>query len=74
VSYGDDLKEDMFVDHVGKVSVKSIVRTAKERSPGALGYAEAMILAYNNKNKQRLSLRALHGGKFVANDPNDYGD
>ena len=74
VSYGDELKEDMFVDHVGRVSVKSIVRTAKERSPGALGYAEAMVLAYNNKNKQRLSLRALHGGKFVANDPNDYGD
>ena len=74
ISYGDDLKEDMFVDHVGKVSVKSIVRTAKERSPGALGYAEAMVLAYNNKNKQRLSLRALHGGKFVVNDPNDFGD
>ena len=73
-SYGDELKEDMFVDHVGKVSVKSIVRTAKERRPGALGYAEAMMLAYNNKNKQKLPLRALHGGKFVANDPNDFGD
>ena len=64
----------MFVDHVGKVSVKAIVRTAKERRPGALGYAEAMMLAYNNKNKQKLPLRALHGGKFVANDPNDFGD
>lgn len=74
ISYGDELKEDMFVDHVGKVSVKSIVRTAKERRPGALGYAEAMILAYNNKNKQRLPLRALYGGKFVINDPNDYDD
>ena len=24
-------------DHVGKVSVKSIIRTAKERRPGAMG-------------------------------------
>ncbi len=73
-SYGDSLKEDMFVDHVGKVSVKSIVRTAKERRPGALGYAESMMLAYNAKNKQKLPLRLLHGGKFVANDPDDFDD
>ena len=73
-SYGEEFKEDVFVDHVGKASVKSIIRTAKERRPGALGYAEAMMLAYNAKNKQKLPLRGLHGGKSVATDPNDYGD
>ena len=45
VAYGDSLKEDVFKDHVGKLSVKAIARTAKERRPGALGYSEAMMLA-----------------------------
>lgn len=63
VAYGDDLKEDVFKDHVGKMSVKAIARTAKERRPGALGYSEAMMVAYNAKNKYRLSLRALYGEK-----------
>lgn len=63
VAYGDQLKEDVFKDHVGKVSVKSIIRTAKERRPGALGFAEAMMIQYNLKNKYRLSLRTLYGAK-----------
>ena len=63
VAYGDSLKEDVFRDHLGVVSVKSIIRTAKERRPGALGFAEAMMIAYNNKNKHRLSLRTLYGAK-----------
>ena len=64
VAYGDALKEDVFKDHVGRVSVKSIIRTAKERRPGSLGFSEAMMLAYNVKNKYRLSLRALYGEKI----------
>ena len=66
VAYGDQIKEDVFKDHVGRVSVKSIIRTAKERRPGALGYAEAMMVAYNAKNKYRLSLRTLYGTKNVT--------
>jgi len=66
VAYGEALKEDVFKEHVGKQSVKSIIRTAKERRPGALGYSEAMMLAYNAKNKYRLSLRALYGGKAIV--------
>ena len=71
VAYGDSIKEDVFKDHVGKVSVKSIIRTAKERRPGAMGFAEAMMLAYNNRNKYRLSLRTLYGGKNILNDPDE---
>lgn len=63
VAYGDSLKEDVFKDHVGLVSVKSIIRTAKERRPGALGFAEAMMIQYNLRNKRRLSLRTLYGAK-----------
>lgn len=71
VAYGDQLKEDIFKEHVGKVSVKQIVRTAKERRPGALGYSEAMMIWYNNKNKYHLSLRTLYGAKNVAYDPEE---
>ena len=63
VAYGDSLMEDVFKDHVGLVSVKSIIRTAKERRPGALGFAEAMMIQYNLRNKRRLSLRTLYGAK-----------
>ena len=71
VAYGDSIKEDVFKDHVGKVSVKQIIRTARERRPGALGYSEAMILAYNAKNKYRLSLRTLYGGKNIIGEVDD---
>ena len=43
----------------------------KERRPGALGFAEAMILAYNNKNKSKLSLRTLCGVKNVSYDEDE---
>lgn len=33
------------------MSVKLLSRTAKERRPGSMGYAEAMLLAYNRKCK-----------------------
>ena len=67
VAYGEALKEDLFIDHLGKVSVKSIIRTAKERRPGAMGFAEAMMIEYNKKNKYRLSLRLLYGKKASSN-------
>ena len=74
VAYGDSLKEDVFKDHVGLVSVKSIIRTAKERRPGALGFAEAMMIQYNLKNKRRLSLRTLYGAKDgIFEDEEDNG-
>ena len=61
VAYGDSIRDEVFKDHVGRVSVKAIIRAAKERRPGALGYSEAMILEYNKKSKFRLSLRTLYG-------------
>ena len=61
--FGDSLREDIFKEHVGRCSVKSIIRTAKERRPGILGYAEAMLVAYNNKNKYRLPIKKLYGSQ-----------
>ena len=71
VAYGDSVNEDCFVERLGKVSIKSLVRSAKERHPGALGYAEAMVIAYNNKSKHGLSLKKLYGGRKIDNYTND---
>lgn len=48
-AYGDQLKEDVFKDKLGKISIKEISRTAKDRRRGSLGYSEAMLLVYNSR-------------------------
>ena len=59
VAYGDSLKEEVFKDHLGRVSVKSIIRTAKERRPGALGFAEEV--AEKNKAEDEDDNHSDHG-------------
>ncbi len=66
-TYGDDLDDAAFVDKLGAVSLKTLARTAKERRPGSMGYAEAMILAYNGKRKNawsRLSMAKLYSKRI----------
>lgn len=53
--------------------MKAIIRAAKERRPGALGYSEAMIIEYNKKSKFRLSLKTLYGGKQTL-DEDEFGE
>ena len=72
-TFGDALRDEIFKEHVGRLSTKMIARNAKERCPGALGYAEAMLFAYNAKNKYRLSIRKLYG-KSSAGDFEDDTD
>lgn len=53
----------MFKEKLGAVSVKQLVRTAKERRPGSMGVAEAMVLEYNGKkesNNNRLFINKLY--------------
>ncbi len=59
-AYGESLNEESFKDHVGRVSPKAISRIARDRHPGTIGYAEALILAHNKQNKKRLSLQKLY--------------
>ena len=59
-AYGDSLNDEVFKDHVGRYSAKAISRNAKDRRPGAMGFAEAIVLVYNGKNKKRLSLQKLY--------------
>ena len=46
----------------------------KEHRPGAMGFAVTMMLAHNNPNKYRRSLRTLYGGKNNVNDPDELDD
>lgn len=59
-AYGANLNEECFRDHLGCISPKTIARTARDRHPGTIGFAEALVLAYNKRNKKRLSLEKLH--------------
>lgn len=49
--YGDKITDDAFKDKLSAVSPKEIMRSAKDRLPGAKGYAEAMFLIYTRKIK-----------------------
>lgn len=59
-TFGDTLKDENFKEKVGEMSVKLLSRTAKERRPGSMGYAEAMLLAYNRKCKYPLKWTRLY--------------
>ena len=37
VAYGDQLKDDQFIERLGKVSIREIIRTAKDRHAGTQG-------------------------------------
>lgn len=68
VAFGDVLKDDFFKEKVGIFSSKEIGRTAKERKAGSLGYAEAMLIAYNKKMKAALKWSKLYMAKSAKFD------
>lgn len=75
VVYKNRLNDDIFKEKVGAISIKQIGRQAKERCPGSMGYAEAMILAYNGKKKNRsetLIMSKLHSTNFAELTGDDY--
>lgn len=49
-AYGDDIKDDIFKEKLGRLSTKQMYREAKDRRAGSLGFAEAMLLYYNKKS------------------------
>jgi len=60
VAFGDTMRDNLFKEKVGVVSIKDLSRTAKERKAGSLGYAEAMLIAYNRKFKSPLKWAKLY--------------
>jgi hypothetical protein len=69
IAFGDALKDDVFRDRVGIFSARDISRTARERRAGSLGFAEALLMAYNRKSKAGLQWSKLYGRK--ANEQDD---
>ena len=77
VTYRERLDEDIFKDKVGGQSIKQLGRVAKERRAGSMGYAEAMILAYNGKKKSaqhRLAMNKLYAKDFTIVSDEDFED
>lgn len=73
--YGGDLKDDLFKEKLGNVSIKELSRTARDRRASSLGYSEAMLLTYNKKSTKQLPFSKLYSTKgpgvknFIAEDP-----
>lgn len=74
VAYGDSLRDDLFKDKVGLYSAREIGRTARERKAGSLGYAEAMLIAYNRKMKCALKWSNLYSNKNEIPDEAELED
>ena len=77
-SFGDSIKDDMFKEKLGEISIKEITKTAKERRAGSLGYAEAMLIYYNKKLKGGLKWGLLYSNKppktTNISNPDDLSD
>lgn len=68
-AYGENLKDDQFVDRLSWVSVREIIRTAKDRHAGTQGYAEAVLLQYNKRLKYPLRWDSLSGSLAKTAEP-----
>ncbi len=62
-AFGDEIKDDVFKDKLGDISVREIVKTAKDRRAGSLGYAETMLIFYSKRMKNPPSWKKLYGVK-----------
>lgn len=67
-AYGDTLKDNLFVERIGRVSIKELARTAKDRRAGSLGFAEAIVIIYNKKNHSALPMEKLYTHKSKKNN------
>ena len=63
-AYQDNIKDEIFKEKLGEISIKEISKTAKERRAGSLGYAEAMLIFYNNSMKCPLQWNILYSNNI----------
>ena len=62
-TFGNSLKDEVFKEKLGEISIKEISKTAKERRAGSLGYAEAMLIYYNKRQRTGLQWNLLYSNK-----------
>lgn len=72
-AYGDALRDDQFIERVGKFSPREISRNARERKMGTMGYAEVMLSAYNKKTKYPLPWSRLHSLRSQGSESDNSG-
>jgi len=58
--FGTEIKDDNLIDKLSMVSIKEIIRCARERKGGTTGCAEAILMVYNKKMHNPLSMEKLH--------------
>ena len=63
-AYGDAIKDDVFKEKLGRISIKELARTAKDRRSGSLGFAEAILIYYNKKSRNPLTWDKLYTHKL----------
>lgn len=74
VAYGDKLKDDQFIDRLGKVSVHEVIRIAKDRHAGTQGYAESLLLQYNKRLKYPLKWNSLNIKPSFGGDDMEFAE
>lgn len=81
VVYKSHLNDEVFTEKCGAVSIKSLARIGKERRPGSMGFAEALVIEYNGKKKSqafRLNIRMLYDRDVTlwaeSDEDEDYDD
>ena len=74
VAYGDKLKDDQFIDRLGKVSVREVIRIAKDRHAGTQGYAESLLLQYNKRLKYPLKWNSLNIKPSFGGDDMEFAE
>ena len=76
-AFGDTLNDEVFKDRVGNISVKQLVRTAKDKQPGSAGLAEAILAEYNGKRKSpagKLFISKLRAKEYSFSPKSDEGN
>ena len=66
--FGELIKDDAFCERLGTTSAIEILRNGKSRRPGTIGYAEAMVIAYNKNHKGNLQIWKLDGRMRYSKD------
>ena len=68
--YGEELNDSTFMEKLGRISIKELSRTARDRRAGSLGFSEAMLIIYNKKSQHPLRFSKLYSSKGKKTDDN----